>query len=313
MRRLQIGWIRLAPLVLAAVLAACGSTVARAGSASSGGTGTTAPGPGASKLAVVATTTQVSDFVRLVGGDTVQVYAILKPNVDAHDVETSPADLEAIRGASLVVENGAGLEPWLSKAMSAAGTKATLVDSSAGVALHGDDPHIWHDPRNAKQMVTNIEHALEAADPASATVFATNAAAYRGELDTLDRDIETELSTLTNRKLVSNHDAFGYYVARYGLTFVGSVIPSFDSQAELSATELQRLVERISAEGVKAVFSETSLPSKTAETIAEEAGVKVVEGADALYGDSLGPAGSSGDTYLKMMRHNTDTIVENLR
>jgi ABC-type Zn uptake system ZnuABC Zn-binding protein ZnuA len=117
---------------------------------------------------------------------------------------------------------------------------------------------------------------------------------------------------LANKKLVTNHDAFGYYIDRYGLQFVGSIIPSFDTSAELSGRDIRDLVAKIKATKVKAVFSETSLPPKTAETIGREAGVKVVEGEDALYGDSLGPAGSDGDTYLKMIRHNTRTIVSNL-
>lgn len=297
---------RLTLLGALSATAACGSSVTASRPTE------TSP-PASASLAVVATTTQVADFVRVIGGDAVRVYGILKPNVDAHDVETSPADLEALRRAAVIVENGAGLETWLAHAISASGSKGEVIDTSTGVALRGEDPHIWHDPHNAEQMVTNIANGLSKASPSNASRYAANLAAYRAQLDALDQEIEGKIAGLSNRKLVSNHDAFGYYVARYGLTFVGSVIPSFDSQAELSASELQQLVTKIEAEGVKAVFSETSLPAKTAETIAKEAGVKVVEGDGALYGDSLGPAGSDGDTYLKMMRHNTDTIVENLR
>ncbi len=133
------------------------------------------------------------------------------------------------------------------------------------------------------------------------------------ELDALDAEIRGQVDALPNKKLVTNHDAFGYYVERYGLDFVGSVIPSFDTQAELSSRELSALVAKIKSEGVRAVFSEGSLPPKTAETVAREAGVRVVAGDDALYGDSLGLPGSGADTYLKMMRHNTRTIVEGLR
>jgi zinc/manganese transport system substrate-binding protein/manganese/iron transport system substrate-binding protein len=132
-------------------------------------------------------------------------------------------------------------------------------------------------------------------------------------LEGLDVDIAREVDALDNKKLVTNHDAFGYFVDRYGFTFVGSIIPSFDSSAELSASDLRTLVAAIKAQGVKAVFSEASLPAKTAKAIATEANVEVVEGEDALYGDGLGPAGSAGGTYLTMMRHNADTIVSNLR
>jgi ABC-type Zn uptake system ZnuABC Zn-binding protein ZnuA len=174
------------------------------------------------------------------------------------------------------------------------------------------DPHIWQNPRNAMVMAANIEGALAAADPADADVYRTNLAAYTKQLQALDAEVQRQLDSLANKKLVTNHDAFGYYIDRYGLQFVGSIIPSFDTSAELSGRDIRDLVAKIKATRVKAVFSETSLPPKTAETIAREAGVKVVEGEDALYGDSLGPPGSDGDTYLKMVRHNTRTIVHNL-
>jgi manganese/iron transport system substrate-binding protein len=161
-------------------------------------------------------------------------------------------------------------------------------------------------------MVANIDRALAAADPADAGVFRANKVAYTKQLQILDAQVQRQIDSLANKKLVTNHDAFGYYIDRYGLQFVGSVIPSFDSSAELSGRDIRDLVAKIKATKVKAVFSETSLPPRAAETIGREAGVKVVEGEGALYGDSLGPAGSDGDTYLKMIRHNTRTIVSNL-
>jgi ABC-type Zn uptake system ZnuABC Zn-binding protein ZnuA len=161
-------------------------------------------------------------------------------------------------------------------------------------------------------MVTNIAHALEAADPARAADFEQRAA-YRAQLQTLDADVAAQLATLTNKKLVTNHDAFGYYVARYGLDFVGAVVPSFDSQAELSQRDINQLVAAVKAQGVKAIFSESSLPPKAAEAIAKEAGDKVVEGDGALYGDSLGPEGGDAATYIAMVEHNTKVIVDNLR
>ena len=162
-------------------------------------------------------------------------------------------------------------------------------------------------------MVDNIAAALTAADPVSKDTYALNADAYRVEIDKLDREIDGQIAALVNRKLVTNHDAFGYYVERYGLQFVGSIIPSFETSAEVSAGELDDLVQSIKAQGVKAIFAESSLPSKVARTIAKDAGVRVVEGEAALYGDGLGPPGSPAATYLSMMRHNTKTLVENLR
>jgi ABC-type Zn uptake system ZnuABC Zn-binding protein ZnuA len=268
------------------------------------------------RLRVVATTTQVADFAANVGGDRVQVTSLLKPNLDAHDYEPSPADVEAIARADLVLENGAGLETWLHDTITNSGFHGPLVDTSHGVRLRqvggATDPHIWQNPRNAQVMVANIERAMAAADSTHVGVFRANLAAYTKQLQALDAQVQRQIDSLANKKLVTNHDAFGYYIDRYGLQFVGSVIPSFDSSAELSGRDIRDLVAKIKATKVKAVFSETSLPPRTTETIAREAGVKVVEGADALYGDSLGPAGSDGDTYLKMIRHNTRTIVNNL-
>jgi len=295
----------------AILLAGCGSSISGAPSA-----------PGARVLKVVSTTTQITDFVRVIGGANVDVHAVLTANVDPHDYEPTPADLDSIANADVIVKNGVGLEKWFDQTITDAGPKGTIVDASQGVALRtGDgteeekdgDPHIWHNPENAKVMVTTITRAFEAADPAAKDTFEANLAHYIAELDALDTDIKSQIATLTNKKLVTNHDAFGYYVDHYGLDFVGSVIPSFDSQAELSPQDVNDLVAKIKAEGVKAVFSEASLPPKTAEAIAGEAGVNVVAGEDALYGDTLGPPGSDGDTYLKMMAHNTKEIVGNLK
>jgi ABC-type Zn uptake system ZnuABC Zn-binding protein ZnuA len=304
--------IRLFPLL------ACVAVLLAAGCG--GGERTGATGGGSERLQVVATTTPVQDFVRVIGGDKVAMTGILKPGVDAHEFEPSPADLDAIARADVVVANGVGLEKWLDDTIKSAGFSGPVVDASKGVPLRqgvgaeaGElDPHIWHNPRNAKVMVGNIAEALAAADPADAATYRANLAAYTSQLDALDADIARRIDGLANRKLVTNHDAFGYYIDRYGLELVGSVIPSFDTSAELSGRDIRDLVAKIKATGVKAIFSETSLPPRAAETIGREAGVRVVVGADALYGDALGPPGSDGDTYLKMIRHNTATIVSNL-
>jgi zinc/manganese transport system substrate-binding protein len=309
--------------------AACGSETPEPGASSAAG------GP---KLAVVATTPEVADFVRNVGGSDVTVTQIIKPNVDPHDYEPTPADLQAIATAKLVVKNGVGLEEWLDRTIESAGFTGTVVDSSQGVTLregghheeegeHAEeeaahageegeehDPHIWHDPRNAKVMVTNIQKGLAAADPAKAGAYAKNLASYSAELDKLDSDNAAAWAKIgkADRKLVTNHDAFGYYIARYELEFVGSVIPSLDTSAELSAKQLTDLVAKIKATGTKAIFAESSLPPKTAEAIAQQAGVKVVAGEDALFGDSLGAPDSPEGTYLGAERHNTQVIVDAL-
>jgi zinc/manganese transport system substrate-binding protein len=311
----------------ATVIAGCGSSTQADET-----TATESAGP---KLAVVATTPEVADFVRNIGGDSVDVTQIIKPNVDPHDYEPTPADIQAIASAKLVVKNGVGLEEWLDRTIESAGFTGTVVDSSTGVTLlegghhheegeeeHAEeeagheeeehDPHIWHDPRNAKIMVTNIEKGLAAAAPAEAAGFTANLTAYTAELDKLDADNTAAWAAIKNRKLVTNHDAFGYYIARYDLEFVGSVIPSLDTSAELSAKQLSDLVTKIRSTGTTAIFAESSLPPKTAEAIAQQAGVKVVAGEDALFGDSLGEPGSAEGTYLGAERHNTTVLTEAL-
>jgi ABC-type Zn uptake system ZnuABC Zn-binding protein ZnuA len=302
-------WIVLVAGLVAVLAAACSSGGDRPAGSGGGGQGAT--------LEVVATTTQVADFAKVVGGDRVRVTGLIKPNVDAHDYEPSPADIDAIARADVVLKNGVGLEEWLDDTIKSSGFSGPVVDTSQGVALRREeggepDPHIWQNPRNAQLMATNVERALAQAEPSAAPQLEANLAAYQRELEALDAEVARQIGSLANKKLVTNHDAFGYYIDRYGLEFVGSIIPSFDTSAELSGRDVRDLVAKIRQTKVKAIFSEASLPPKTAETIAREAGVKVVEGDDALYGDSLGPAGSDGDTYLKMIRHNTATIVSNL-
>ena len=276
---------------------------------------------GDGRISVVATTTQVQDFVRVVGGNDVRLTALLKPNVDPHDYEPAAVDTLAVATADVIISSGAGLDSWLEPLITSAEPSAKVTVASDGVELFvgtgseagRPDPHVWHDPRNAKIMVENITRALSAADPRHRSDYARRSATYVAQLDALDREISGQIATLTDKYLVTNYDAFGYYARRYGLSVVGTIIPSFDTSAELSASDLSALVATITSYGVKAVFSESSLPAKTASAIAEEAGVRVVAGEASLYGDTLGPVGSDGATYLEMMRHNTRTIVKNLR
>lgn len=296
-----------------ALLAAASAAVVALTACGSDGGGAAA---GDGKPLVVATTTQLADFARVVAGDRATVVGLLKPNVDAHEYEASPADIDELRRAKVVIRNGLGLDGWVDKAIEAAGAKGTVVTATQGVtpreAEGEEDPHAWMDPRNAKTMVTNVATALGTADPGGKAGYEQRLTAYLGQIDALDAEIEAKLAGLTNRKVVTNHDAFGYFLNRYRLDFVGSIIPSVDTQAELSAAELKALVDQIKAEGVKAIFTESSLPPKTAETIAAEAGVKVVAGDEALYGDSLGGPGSGAETYLDMMRKNATTFADNL-
>ncbi len=280
------------------------------------------PASDKAKVKVVATTTQVGALAKVVGGDRIELRGILPANVDPHTYEPTPDDVRAFANAQAIFINGVGLEKWLDKLIVNSGTKAPMVDSSQGVPIRKapdengqleDDPHIWHSVPNAITMLNNIRDGLSRVDPADAEAYKANAAAYGKKLTARDQYIQEQIATIppANRKLVSNHDTFGYYVERYGLTFVGSVIPSMDTNFEPSPKDLVALVNAIKAQQVKAIFIESSIRPVLAKQIAQEAGVKVVDGA--LYGDSLGPAGSGADTLDGMLKSNTDLIVSNLR
>lgn len=280
-----------------------------------------APGAdsGDGAVTVLATTPQLADVSAEVAGSAADVRSLLGANVDPHDYDPSPADLQALAEADVVVRNGLDVDGWLQEALDSSGFDGTLVTASEGVRvreLDGEtDPHIWQDPRNVVRMTATIAAGLREAAPDAAAEIDRSEKSYVAELTELDREIATRIAAVPpqRRKLVTNHDAFGYYADRYGLEVVGSIIPSFDTSAELSGRALNDIVGKIRASGAPAVFSESSLPPQTARTIAQQAGVEVVAGEDSLYGDSLGPRGSGADTYLTMMEHNTDVIVEALR
>ena len=268
---------------------------------------------------VVATTTQIGDWTRAVAGDAARVHQILQPNTDPHDYEPRPADVEAVAGARLVFLNGDRLDAWMGTVLSNAGGSPRVVDlgTKVPVRLAGQsdgpeasryDPHWWHDPRNAEAAVRAIRDALVAANPGAAATYRANAAAYLRRLRALDAGIRTCLARVprAQRKLVSDHDAFGYFAHRYGIAIVGAVIPSQTTQAQASAADIKRLIGLIRRERVRAVFPESSLSKKLAQQIARETGARA---GYTLYGDTLGPGGSAGATYVSMERANADAMT----
>jgi ABC-type Zn uptake system ZnuABC Zn-binding protein ZnuA/ABC-type Mn2+/Zn2+ transport system permease subunit len=292
-----------AVLALALLVAGCGAS----GSADDG------------RLSVVATTTQLGDLVRNVGGHAVDVTQILRPNTDPHEYEPRPSDVLDTAGAKVVFENGDGLDGWMAKVLDEAGGSPTVVDLGAHVPdrLPGEasgpeasryDPHWWHDPRDVEAAVGAIRDALSRADPAQKARFARNAAAYLARVRRLDAGIRACLATVppAQRKLVTDHDAFGYFARRYGVQVIGAVIPSQTTQAQPSAGDIAKLSALIQREGVKAVFPETSINQKLAQALARQTGATAHYD---LYGDTLGPAGSPGATYLGMERANANAMV----
>lgn len=267
------------------------------------------------KFEVVATTTQMADFVREVSGAGVRVEQILEPNADPHDYEPRPSDAIALGEAKLVFRSGGEPDEWLDDLIENAGGDARVVEALASVRTIGEgaeaDPHWWQDPRNAARAVAAIRDALVEADPERRETYRRNAATYLNQLSRLDRAVAKCIDMIPReqRKLVTTHDALGYYADRYGLEVVGAVIPSLSTQAQPSSKDVERLVEQIREQEVKAIFPESSVNPKLEQAISREAGAQV---GDALWADTLGPQGSSGATYVRSIQANTEAIVAGL-
>ena len=310
-------------VVLAVMLIACTSSE-----------GTT--GGGSGPLRVVATTTVLGDIASAIAGGDLDVETLMPPGADPHDFKPSSAQVALIDQADLVIANGLGLEEGLADVLEGAeaddvnvlevgplidpipfgeSTSTGECDPDAAHAEEEDhegaagscDPHFWNDPDRAATAAEVIGEALNAIDPS--VDWAERASAYADELRELGEEIETILQPIppAGRKLVTNHDALGYFARRYGFEVVGVVIPGGSTLAEPSSVELANLVEVMEDENVRAIFAETISPTALAEAVAAEIGddVEVVE----LYTDSLGPPGSGAETLLKMLRLDADRIA----
>jgi ABC-type Zn uptake system ZnuABC Zn-binding protein ZnuA/ABC-type Mn2+/Zn2+ transport system permease subunit len=301
------------PRAAGALAASAALALLAAGCSDNGGSA----GPG--QVKVVATTTQIGDWARAVGGERAKVVQLLKPNTDPHDYEPRPSDVRETADAKLVLLNGDRLDHWMGDVVKQAGGDPTVIDlgADAPVKLSGEtegeeaskfDPHWWHDPRNAEAAVTMIRDALTKANPDAKDVYARNAAAYLARLRALDRGIAACVDRVPapQRKLVTDHDAFNYFARRYGIEVVGAVIPSQTTQAQPSAGDVAQLSQLIRREHVKAVFPESSINAKLAEAIARQTGATSNL---TLYGDTLGPEDSRGATYLAMEQANADAMV----
>ena len=273
-----------------------------------------------SKLRIVATTPVVTDWVRTIGGDDVEVRPLLKPLVDPHEYEPGTGDAAAVADSKLVVASGAGLDDWIVRL--AKGVGGVRVVALAPVALLKPpalarasgkiDPHFWHDPTLAAAAIVTLRDALAQADPTHAAGFRSRAAAYLRRLATLDRQLRAAIARVpaVRRKIVTDHDAFGYLARRYGIRVVGAAIPSTSTAASANARDTARLIDIIRREKVATLFSEASVDSKLIRQIARETGARVDDG---LYGDTLGPVGSGADSYVSMMAHNVQLLVAGMR
>jgi zinc/manganese transport system substrate-binding protein len=280
-------------ILLAAFAAACGDNGSRDG------------------VTVVATTTEVADLVRQVGGSRVNVEGMLRPGGDPHDYEPRPSDVAAVADATVVFRSGGEVDQWLNDVIDNAGGDAEVVSLIDSVKRLDDDPHWWQDATNGVRAVEAMRAELTKADPAGRATFARNAERTIGTLERLDRQITACVDRVppAKRKIVTTHDALGYFAQRYGVEVVGAVIPSLSTQAQASAGDVQELVEQIRREGVEAIFPESSVNPDIERAIARESGASI---GDSLYADSLGPKGSPGETYTGALAADAAALVRGM-
>ena len=324
----------LAVLVVAAVAALATISGARAQTAGHG-----------EKLKVAASFSILRDFVAHVGGDRVEVSTLVGPGADAHVYAPTPRDAKIVAAARLIVVNGLGFEGWIARLLQASATHALIVVASArvvplpppyappragedkskyppplvaeggvggrfGNATAGVDPHAWQSVHNAEIYVSNIRDGLIRTDPEARATYEANAAAYIEELARLDADIRRAVATIppARRKVISTHEAFGYFAGDYGIAFIAA--QGLSTETEPSARDVARIIRTIREENIPALFFENAVDPRLAKRIAAETGAHL---GGTLFADTLtGPAGPAA-TYVEMMRHNIRAIVEALK
>jgi zinc/manganese transport system substrate-binding protein len=272
------------------------------------------------RLKVVATFSILGDMVQAIGGERVAVKVLVGPGGDAHVYAPSPADGRNLAEAALVFANGLRFEGWIERLIKSSGTRAAVIEAARGVrtlgaddgpggrgkergdSAHGaSDPHAWQNVGNAKTYAATIRDALTAADPSGGPIYEARAADYLARLDALDREIKALVARIPadRRRIITSHDAFGYFADAYGIEFVAPQGVSTDSEA--SARDVARIIRQVRQEKIAAVFVETISDPRLMERIARETGARI---GGTVYSDTLSdPSGPAG-TYIDMMRHN---------
>jgi zinc/manganese transport system substrate-binding protein len=265
------------------------------------------------RMNVVASFSILGDFVRNVGGERVSVTTLVGPDGDVHVYTPAPADARKIADAKLVVINGLGLEGWLPRLVQSAGSKAILVTASQGITprrLGSDaDPHAWQSVANARIYVANIRDALVGGDPANAEVYRANAERYLTKLDALEREVREAVAQIpqARRKVISTHDAFGYFASAYGIEFIAP--QGVSTESEVSARDIARIITQVRAAKIPAVFLENISDDRLMRRISTETGARI---GGTMFSDSL--TGEKGDapTYIDMVRHNIRALTSAL-
>lgn len=276
-----------------------------------------APASAQEKVKVIATFSILADLVKNVGGDRVEITSLVPVNGDAHVYAPSPADARKLADAKVVFTNGLGFEGWIPRLVKASGTKAVVIVATKGVKPrkmeetgHGHDhaeadPHAWQSVANAKIYVANIRDALVGADPAGKVAYDANAAAYTSKLDVLEAEVKGQVGNIPadRRRIITTHDAFGYFKAAYGVDFIAPQGVSTESEA--SAKDVAKIIAQIKKQKIPAVFLENVSDPRLLERIANESGAKV---GGTLYSDALTDEKGKAPTYIDMMKHNIRTL-----
>ena len=281
----------------------------------------------AEPLNVVASFSILADLTQRVGGDGVRVHALVGRDADAHVYQPTPADARKIAAARLVVVNGLGYEGWIERLVRSSGYRGRIATASDGVDTlarpqeHGGkrepqhesgdprggiDPHAWQDPRNVVRYVDNIAQALGEIDPESRRAYQENASRLKQEIAALDEEIRRTFDGIPadRRKVVTTHEAFGYFGRAYGIAFIAPI--GLNTEAEPSAAGIGAIIRQIRRERIVAVFLENISDPRLLERIRQESGARA---GGTLYSDSLSRPDGPAPSYLDMMRHNARTLA----
>ena len=286
------------------------------------------------RMPVVASFSILGDMTARIGGDRIALTVIAGPDTDAHGFQPRPSDAVALRGARVVIRNGLGFDGWVDRLIRASGFTGTVVTATEGIAPrmmaahahdHGGagrrqghsvgprqvpDPHAWQDLRHGQAYVRTIAAALAAADPANEATYRRNAEAYLARLAALDAWVRAQVATVPEprRRVVTSHDAFGYFGDAYGIAFLAP--QGISTEAEPSAAQVGRLIRQIRDQRITAVFMENMANPATLRRVAQEAGVPV---GGRLYADALSPPDGPAPDYEAMFRHNLGLLVPAMR
>jgi len=278
--------------------------------------------PPANRPLVVATSTDICDVTRQIAADTIELKCLIAQGQDVHEYQPKPEDSKAIEQAKLILYGGYNFEPQLVKLIKAAANTApkiavheTAVPTPQQFQEHGEtvtDPHVFHSAANGVKIAAVISNKLSQLAPNNAAVYATNTQKLTDELTQIDTWIKSQIATIpaAQRKLVTTHDAFGYYAKAYDIELAGA-LQGVSTEEKPTPTRVAELVTDIRATGVPTIFAENTINPKLIQAVAREANVKVSE--RELFGDGLGEVGSGAETYQTMLIANTQTIVQGLK